>query len=139
MVERSLPDKIFLKGPRASSTEIDNGEDHKIKKKDTIASKLSDLALTTKSNGESKHEAIERFFIKNDSKTVCSELPVFIRPEESDIVDIKTPLTGHIDLIQERFGKIYIMDYKTNLNSPENHASQLHLYIRRKMYSFEGK
>ena len=43
-------------------------------------------------------------------------------------MDLETPLTGHIDLIQERFGKIYIMDYKTNLNNPENHASQLHLY-----------
>jgi len=112
-VERSLPDEIFLKGPRASSTEIDDGEDYEIKKKDTIASKLSDLALTTRSNDESKHEAIERFFIRNDSKTVCSELPVFIRPEEVNIVDLETPLTGHIDLIQERFGKIYIMDYIT--------------------------
>ncbi len=78
-VERSLPDKIFLKGPRASSTKINNGKDYKPKKKDTIASKLSELALTTKRNDESQHEAVERFFIRNDSKTVCSELPVFTR------------------------------------------------------------
>jgi len=127
-VERSLPDKIFLKGPRASSTEINNGKDQKPKKKDTIASKLSELALTTKRNDESPHEAVERFFIRNDSKTICSELPVFIKPEEIDIIDIETPLTGHIDLVQERFGKLYIMDYKTNLNRPERHASQLQLY-----------
>lgn len=119
---------MFLKGPRASSTEINNEKALKPKQKDTIASKLSDLALTTKSNDESKHEAVERFFIRNDSKTVCSELPVLIKPEETDLLQIETPLTGHIDIIQERFGKIYIMDYKTNLNHPENHASQLHLY-----------
>ncbi len=52
----------------------------------------------------------------------------FIKPEEIDQVNIETPLTGHIDLIQERFGKLYIMDYKTNLNKPENHISQLQLY-----------
>lgn len=127
-VERSLPDKIFLKGPRASSTEINKAKDLNPEKKDTIASKLSNLALTTKTNDESKHEAIERFFIRNDSKTICSELPVFIEPEETQLKGFDTPLTGHIDLIQERFGKIYIMDYKTNLNNPQHHASQLFFY-----------
>ena len=119
---------MFLKGSRASSTEINNGKDYKPKKKDTIASKLSELALTTKRNDKSQHEAVERFFIRNDSKTICCELPVFIKPEEIDLVNIETPLTGHIDLIQERFGKLYIMDYKTNLNRPKSHASQLLLY-----------
>ncbi len=52
----------------------------------------------------------------------------FIKPEEIDLVNIETPLTGHIDLIQERFGKLYVMDYKTNLNRPKSHASQLLLY-----------
>ncbi len=126
--ERSLPDKIFLKGPRASSTKIEKEKDITPKEKDNIAPELAKLALTARTDEESPHEAVERFFIRNDSKTVCSELPVFIDPKETNLIDIETPLTGHIDLIQERFGTIYIMDYKTNLNRPENHVSQLLLY-----------
>ncbi len=38
------------------------------------------------------------------------------------------PLTDHIDIIQERFGKLYIMDYKTNLKRPKKHAAQLLWY-----------
>ncbi|MFW6048443.1 MAG: PD-(D/E)XK nuclease family protein [Candidatus Natronoplasma sp.] len=127
-LERSLPDKIFLKGPRASSTETNLADHHDLKEKDTIASELSELALTTRKTSESPHEAVERFFLRNDSKTICSELPVFLKDEETDLVNIETPLTGHIDLIQERFGKMYIMDYKSNLNRPKNHTSQLLLY-----------
>jgi len=127
-VERSLPDKIFLKGPRASSARVEDGRDLTPEEKDNIAPKLAELALTSKKGRESRHEAVERFFIRNDSKTICSELPVFIESKETDLVDIETPLTGHIDLIQERFGTIYIMDYKTNLKKPENHVSQLLLY-----------
>ena len=127
-VERSLQNKIFLKGPRASSTEIENGSNLDLREKDSIASDLASLGLSTKKEDESPHESIERFFIRNDSKTICSELPVFLEPDETDQIDIDTPLTGHIDLIQERFGNIYIMDYKTNLNNPMNHISQLLLY-----------
>lgn len=125
-VERSLPNKIFLKGPRASSTKIENGL--KPKKKDNIAPKLAEKALITKKKTESKHEAVERFFLLNDSKTVCSELPVFIKADETELKDFDIPLTGHIDLIQVRFNKLYIMDYKSNLKRPETHTSQLLWY-----------
>jgi len=67
-VERSLPDEMFLKGPRASSTEITNGKVLKPKQKDTIASKLSDLALTTKSNDESKHD-VQDFVLSSSLST----------------------------------------------------------------------
>lgn len=143
-IERSLPDKIFLKGPRASSTKIDNPLQPK--KKMNLAPELTRLSLHTKTRSESTHEAVERFFLLNDSKTICTELPVFLnpeelrssdsqigesdRPQEIDLLslDIDTPLTGHIDMIQVRSNKIYIMDYKRNLRHPENHTSQLFLY-----------
>jgi len=37
-------------------------------------------------------------------------------------------MTGHIDILQARFGKVYILDYKPNLNHPENYSTQLHMY-----------
>lgn len=125
-IERSLPNKIFLKGPRASSTKVDN--DLEPKKKSTIAPDLAEKALITKKPSESKHEAVERFFLLNDSKTVCTELPVFLKNGETDLKNFNTPLTGHIDIIQWRFGKLYIMDYKSNLTRPIKHTSQLLWY-----------
>ncbi|MFW6196414.1 MAG: PD-(D/E)XK nuclease family protein [Thermoplasmatota archaeon] len=125
-VERSLEREMFLKGPRASSMTIEN--ELKANEKDTIAQELCRYALLTQRRKESPHEAVERFFLINDSKTICSELPVFLNPDETERLDIDTPLTGHIDLIQWRFGNLYIMDYKSNLKYPETHTSQLYWY-----------
>ncbi len=125
-IERSLPDKIFLKGRRASSTKINT--DLQPQKKNNLAPEITKLALHTKTRSESTHEAVERFFLRNDSKTVCTELPVFLKNNETNMISLDTPLTGHIDMIQVRSNKIYIMDYKKNLRHPENHTSQLLLY-----------
>lgn len=118
---------MVLKGPRASSTTIEN-DLHPEEEKDTIATDLTEFALLTQDKKESPHEAVERFFLINDSKTICSELPVSLNSDETDLLDLDSPLTGHIDLLQWRFGKIYIIDYKSNLKRPEKNASQLLLY-----------
>lgn len=125
-LERSLPNEMFLKGPRASSTKIDI--DLTPEKKDNIAPELCRLSLLLKKKLQSSHQAVEDFFLINDSSTICTEMPVFVKPDEISKIDIDTNLTGHIDIIQVRFGKVYIMDYKPNLRKPEKHVSQLHLY-----------
>ena len=125
-IERSLPTKMFLSGPRASSTKVDYTL--KPKQKNSIIPKLTKLALTTSQKSKSAHETVEQFFLINDSTTVCTELPVFINPKEIDSLNINTPLTGHIDLIQIKYDKLYILDYKPNLRHPEQYTSQLQLY-----------
>ncbi|MFP4051987.1 MAG: hypothetical protein ACLFVB_09655, partial [Thermoplasmata archaeon] len=109
---------MFLKGPRCSSTEID--QDPKIEEKDNITPELTELAFNSqpKNSNKSPHETVEEFFLINDSSTVCTELPVFINPKETEI-DVDEPITGHIDLIQIRYDNLYILDYKPNLNKPE--------------------
>ena len=79
-------------------------------------------------NEKYAHETLEQFFLINDSATVCSELPVFINPKEIDSLNIDTPLTGHIDLIQIKYDKLFILDHKPNLRHPEQYVSQLQLY-----------
>ena len=125
-IERSLPTKMFLSGPRASSITINHNTT--LKQKDSIAPELTRLALTTQHKSQSAHETVEQFFLINDSTTVCSELPIFINPREMPSLDIDSPLTGHIDLIQIRYDSLYILDYKPNLRHPEQYASQLQLY-----------
>ncbi|MEF8880038.1 MAG: hypothetical protein V5A64_06585 [Candidatus Thermoplasmatota archaeon] len=119
---------MFLSGPRASQCCIN--QDIKIKQKETIASDLTHFALAMKTKKQSDHEAVEQFFLLNDSSTVCTELPVFLKPEETRLFDIDTTLTRHIDLIQIRNGKLYVLDYKPNLRRPERHAGQLTAYKR---------
>jgi len=134
---------MFLSGPRCSSLNIDHNT--KPKKKNNISPELTCLALNSqpKNTKKSPHEIVQDFFMINDSTTVATELPVFIRPQElrssysqnSDSahpneadLEVDEPITGHIDLIQIRYEDLYILDYKPNLNHPERHASQLALY-----------
>jgi len=126
-LERSLDRKMFLSGPRCSSLNIHHNTS--VKQKDNINPELTHLALNSqpKNTKKSPHEIVQDFFLINDSTTVATELPVFIRPKEVDL-DIDEPITGHIDLIQIRYDNLYILDYKPNLNHPENYASQLLLY-----------
>ncbi|MFW5928712.1 MAG: PD-(D/E)XK nuclease family protein [Thermoplasmatota archaeon] len=118
---------MFLKGPRCSSTDID--QDPTPEEKDSLTTELTQLAFNSqpKNTNKSPHEIVEEFFLINDSTTVCTELPVFINPKETEI-DVDEPITGHIDLIQIRYKDLYVLDYKPNLNNPKKHGSQLQLY-----------
>ena len=126
-LERSLDRKMFLSGPRCSSLDIDHIPEPE--EKQNITTELTHLALNSqpKNSNKSPHETVEEFFLINDSSTVATELPVFIRENETDL-GINEPITGHIDLIQIRYKDLYILDYKPNLNRPELYASQLQLY-----------
>jgi len=126
-LERSLDRQMFLSGPRCSSLNIDHNT--KPKQKQNIVPELTQLALNSqpKNSNKTPHETVQDFFLINDSTTVATELPVFISPKETSH-NLDEPITGHIDLIQIRFKNIFILDYKPNLNRPERHASQLHLY-----------
>ncbi|MGM0406322.1 MAG: hypothetical protein ACQEQM_09315, partial [Thermoplasmatota archaeon] len=83
-----------------------------------ITPELTRLALNSqpKNTKKSPHEIVQDFFIINDSTTVATELPVFIRPKEVKL-DLDEPITGHIDLIQIRFNNIFILDYITRTRS----------------------
>ncbi len=93
------------------------------------ATKMTMLALSLAKNRASRHEAVEDFFIKNDSKTIAVEVPVYILPKEALDLNINEPLTGHIDLLQFRSYKVYILDYKPDQNLNNTHT-QLWLYKR---------
>lgn len=129
-IDRSLPDRMFLEGPRMSTYNMDLK--YNIKPIDNNLPRLTKLALE-RSSDPSPHNSVESFFLINDSSTVATELPVFLNPKE---IGTDVPMTGHIDILQARYGKLYVLDYKPNLNHPEHFSSQLHLYresIHRRM------
>lgn len=73
-------------------------------------------------NNYHRHDEIQRFMLITDSVTVAVEVPIYITPEDirhmqhelGFIITLKTheTLTGPIDVLQIRNGRIHILDYK---------------------------
>ena len=94
-----------------------------VKSKNNFACKLTGLALNLATANKDRHEIIQNFFLINDSTTIAVEVPIYItnwdagyyRNQKGFIFPLsnyKTPITGHIDILQIRNGLIHILDYK---------------------------
>jgi transposase-like protein len=90
-----------------------------------LACKLAGLALKAAGNNKERHTLIENFMLINDSSTIACEVPVWLWEK-----NINAGVCGHIDILQIRNNKIYILDYKPNANreNEKKVASQLFLY-----------
>ena len=135
---KSLPeecsDKPFRHGPRCSNLRIGFKPTKSIKHNN--APKLAELAITLAKTNRSRHDKIENFFLTNDSVTIAIETPVYVYPNELSkrqqkilALNLKEPLSGHIDILQVRWNKIHILDYKPNAIRNDNATiDQLFLY-----------
>jgi transposase-like protein len=129
-----IPDTAFKTGPRASQLRIDLKPQKTTKHNN--APRMAELALTLAKTNRERHQIIENFFLANDSTTVAIEVPVYIKPKELTKTEQKEygltlnePLSGHIDILQQRFTKIHILDYKPNANRNDKATiDQLFLY-----------
>ena len=97
------------------------------KSKNNLACKLASLALNLAASNKERHQKIQDFFLINDSTTIATEIPIYLtnwdagyyRNEKGFIFllnNYKTPITGHIDILQIRNGLIHILDYKPEAN-----------------------
>lgn len=144
-VSSETPHQYFQDGIRISEikTKFDKSQ-MIVRSKKNYANLLAEFVLQAVKENKMRHEALQRFFIANDSVTVASEVPVYIRKEDIEhmenqlnfkILDgegieirghagkaktisaaegLPRLLTGHIDLLQVRNGQIHILDYKPN-------------------------
>lgn len=94
------------------------------------ATRMTELALELARTNKERHEKVENFFLVNDTATVATEVPVYILPEELDAVNLPTEkvITGHIDIVQVRGNKVYVMDYKPGARNERRAYLQLLLY-----------
>lgn len=102
-----------------------------------LANRLTSLALNLTKTNKERHQAIQDFFITNDSTTIATEVPVYLTNDDLlyfnsrnfsiNPKDFKTPVTGHIDILQIRNNLIHILDYKPEA-SKENPIRQLAIY-----------
>jgi ATP-dependent exoDNAse (exonuclease V) beta subunit len=151
-VSSETPHQYFADGERMSEirSKFDK-TDMIIKSKSNFANKTAEFVLRSVPENKERHEALQRFMIANDSVTIATEVPVYIRKEdvehmenelkfkildESGLIELKGDkqpqkfpklLTGHIDILQIRNGMVHILDYKPNA-SKEKPIEQLTWY-----------
>ena len=137
-VFEECPHYMFKEGQRSSESKVKfDLSQVLIHRKHNTANKITKVVLEAVNENKLRHEAVQQFFLCNDSVTVATEVPIYLLKEdvkhmEKELkfkvpVEIDTVLTGHIDMIQLRNNAVHIMDYKPNA-SKERPITQLTLY-----------
>lgn len=101
---------------------------HNIKTHEVCELTKDALKIDTEKTG---HTKVELYMLEKDSKTIASEVPVWIMPEELEEfseVGISGVLTGHIDLLRIEDNKIWVWDYKPNCDSEKYAKTQVYFY-----------
>lgn len=136
-VSTETPHQFFSEGERMSEVRSKfDKTDMIVKSKENFANQLTKFVLQGVPENKERHEALQRFLIANDSVTVATEVPVYIRREDvghmenvlkfkitgdDGLVEFKGRkrpealpkiLTGHIDFVQVRNGIVHLLDYK---------------------------
>ncbi len=128
-IYKSCPDEIFEQGQRCSGTIIENVHLRRERTKDNNAVLLARLALLLAKRNKDRHPTIQDFMLKNDTATVAVEVPVYLYPNEVQELGIKEPICGHIDFLQIRWDKVWILDYKPDAKfNPVKSLHQIYLY-----------
>jgi len=155
LVPVECPHQYFSEGMRASEAPIMFSKTEMIVRgKQNFANKMAKFVLQSVSVAKDRHDALQRFMLANDSVTVATEVPVYIRREdlahmqkqlgfrlfkkqkkedknkeveEFTIEDLPKLITGHIDFVQIRNGQVHLLDYKPNA-AKERPIEQLTIY-----------
>jgi len=127
-LEENCPSDVFEGGIRCSDISFNVIINiSSINSRKNQACHLCRLALFSINNNRKSHEATEEFMLINDAATLACEIPVWFWDKKMNV-----GISGHIDLIQIRFGKIYVLDFKpeAKYENKQKVASQLYLYAR---------
>ena len=123
--EENFPHDIFEKDERGSQIRIDINVLKK--EKNNYACKLAKFALNSINDNKKRHNLIENFMLINDTATIAVEVPVWFW--EKNLYG-GIGICGHIDILQLRYGKIYVLDFKPDAvkENEKKVVSQLYLY-----------
>ena len=136
-VYNRCPDDLFTQENRCSTFTSEKVFDSLSRERPLLtkvkgnnAMKLAELALVLAKRNVERHEAVQDVMLINDTATVAVEVPVYLSAHELKAygMDSGTPITGHIDVVQVRWDKIYILDYKPELRADAKTVSQLYMY-----------
>jgi len=116
---KKCPDEMFLSG-KARNSRMKLDFPVRATRKTNYACRLAGVALAMTKNNRERHEVVQDFMLANDTATLACEVPVYLYCGEAGRfgffkdsgVDFKQSVTGHIDLVQIRFGYIHLLDFK---------------------------
>ncbi|MDI6917638.1 MAG: hypothetical protein QMC80_07575 [Thermoplasmatales archaeon] len=124
--KNGCPARFFKddKNYRCSQLRI-NVRDFRKKMDYNNACKLAAFALKMCNSNRERHPAVEKFMLINDSSTVACEVPVWFWEK-----NLGLGVCRHVDLLQIRNKRIYVMDFKPDARKENGNrvASQLFLY-----------
>ena len=82
-VSSETPHQYFQEGVRISEikTKFDKSQ-MIVRSKFNYANRLAEFVLQAVKDRKKRHEALQQFFVANDSVSVASEVPVYIRRED---------------------------------------------------------
>ena len=82
-------------------------------------------ALKIVRNNKQRHDVVENFLLNCDRDTVAVEVPIWYWDKIQD-----RSICGHIDILQVKNGKVWVLDYKPNASSEnvDKVVSQLYNY-----------
>ena len=119
--EEGCPDEFFEIGERCSKPRFN--VDVNVRSKVNLACKMASFAIQAAKDNRERHDLVEQFMIINDKATVACEVPVWYWEKSID-----SGFTGHIDILQVRRDKAYILDYKPDASKDKKAPQQLYHY-----------
>lgn len=126
----NCPDEYFTSGPRSSNLKLDLN----IHPCDVSGHEISELTrIALKTNYErTDHTKIEVFFLEKDDKTIATEIPLWLKPNElsnfKELFNSTIPLTGHIDILRLEDNKVWVWDYKPEASKQKYAPTQVFFY-----------
>lgn len=116
-----IPKAIFSNSQRISKIAKISTTAAKLEIKQNYAVKLADLAMQLAEDKKQRHSIIESIMLINDTATIAVEIPVYLQTSQ---------ITGHIDILQMRYNKLHILDFKPEKTNNNEAISQLTLYAK---------
>lgn len=124
-VPRACPHRLFRDNRARASTAkgrftLDGVH---IMPREDAAMQAAQFVLQAVGDNRLRHETLQGFMLANDRDTIAVEVPVYLTAGDLDAMRPSLGqlpftlgrgevLTGHIDIVQLRFGQIHILDYK---------------------------
>lgn len=122
-LENGVNSNIFENDLRCSGLKF-SGLKVEVRSFESKFNKIVSNVLEMVEDNSKRHSIIERFLLSCDRDTIAVEVPVWYWDKKLGGV------CGHIDILQIRYGKVYIMDYKPEASKEnvDKVVSQLYSY-----------